>query len=433
LATDDVVEATISHIGAHGDGVALYAGRRLYVPLTVPGDRVRVRPLQAHGGGDDAEVVEVLSPGADRATPPCRHFGRCGGCSLQHLADAAYGRWKLDRAVLTMVRAGFDAGVLAPLARTPAAARRRATFAAMRTASGEAAVCLGFNGRRSHEIVDLADCSVLDPRIVGILPAMRRLLASLLPPGRRTRATVTLVDGDLDVVIELAEPGLAERQMLAAFARDADISRLSWRPDGATDAELLAQRRPVGVSFGGVSVAIPPGGFLQASAEGETALCRAVCSAVAGLAPAGRRSTGTVADLFAGAGTFTFPLAAGGARVHAVDADGTLIQALATAARRVPGVSAEHRDLFVRPLLADELRRYDAVVFDPPRTGARAQAEQLAQSPVPLVVAVSCNPDTFVRDARILAAGGYRLEQVHPVDQFLWSPHLELAAVFRRA
>jgi 23S rRNA (uracil1939-C5)-methyltransferase len=225
--------------------------------------------------------------------------------------------------------------------------------------------------------------------------------------------------------------GLEAREALAAFATAAGVARLSWRPSARVPAETVAQLRPVGVVFAGVRVALPPGGFLQATDEGEQALVAAVLAAVKIAEQATGKSARAVADLFCGAGAFAFPLARAGLRVHAIDAEAALLHTL-TAARGTHRITTEQRDLFARPLSASELQRFDAVVIDPPRAGARSQAVELARSAVPVIAAVSCNPSTFARDARILADGGYRLEKVTPVDQFLWSPHLELAAIFRR-
>lgn len=425
-----IVEATVSRIGAGGDGIAERAdGRRLYVPFTVPGDRVRVRPVQRRGDGFAAERVEVVSPGPERAEPPCRHFERCGGCSLQHLTDDAYVRWKLERLRQPLARAGLNGYGMEPLTRTLPASRRRATFAAYRPASAKARPVLGFNVRNRHEIFDVAACPVMEPCIVALLPALRGLLADVLLPDERCRVAVSLLNGGLDVVLEQPrEPDLTTRERLAAFAETEDLARLSWRTSDDVPPEPLVRRRVPMALFGRGRMPVPPGAFLQASAAGEAALTAAVLSTLeaAPVAPA------RVADLFCGAGTFTLPLWDTGARVHAVDADAGSLGVLLNAARPHPGLTIERRDLFVRPLRPEELQRFDAVVFDPPRAGARAQAQQLAASAVPVVAAVSCNPDTFARDARILVAGGYRLERVVPVDQFLWSPHLELAATFRR-
>lgn len=424
------VEVAVTAIGAGGDGIGEEPdGRRLYVPFTVPGDRVRARPVQRRGDGLTAALVEVLSPGPERAPPPCRHFGRCGGCSLQHLTDDAYVRWKRERLEEALKRAGIDRYRLEPLARTPPAARRRATFAAFRPAAVNAPPICGFTVRNRHDIVDVAECPVMAPRIVALLPEMRRLLAEVLLTGERCRVAVSLLDGGLDVVLELPrEPDLQARERLAAFAETADLARLSVRASDTVLPEPVAQRRAPTVAFGRTRVLAPPGAFLQASAAGEAALVAAVLAAVG----ATTGSLTPVADLFCGAGTFALPLRDAGARVHAVDADAETLQALTATARTDAGLTIEKRDLFARPLRPQELQRFGAVVFDPPRAGAAAQARELAASAVPVIAAVSCNPSTFARDAGILTAGGYRLERVVPVDQFLWSPHLELAATFRR-
>jgi len=424
----EALEVMVQRIGDIGDGIAETPTGRLYIPFTAAGDRARVRPGRARGDGRAATLDELLSPGPERTVPPCPHFGRCGGCALQHLTDEAYVAWKIGRLVHALARVGIEDHVTAPPARTPPGSRRRATFAAARPIAGRAAIA-GFNIRESNDVVDLARCVVLDARIVDLLPGLRDLLTVLLPVRGRAAVTVTLLDGGLDVVLTIPlEPDLRTRERLAAFAASADVARLSWRDSGETTAETVVQRRPVGAVFGGVFVPLPPGAFMQASAEGERALVDAVRDAVG---PA--RS---VADLFAGAGTFSFPLAIAGARVRAVDADEASLAALATAARAhaplAQRIVHERRDLFARPLVASELKGCDAVVFDPPRAGAAAQATELARSSVRVIAAVSCNPATFARDARILADGGYTLERVLPVDQFLWSPHLELVATFRR-
>lgn len=421
--SSEVMEVTVTRIGAQGDGIADGDCGRLYIPLTVPGDRLRVRALSRQGDGFAAELIQVLDPGPGRSAPPCPHFGQCGGCSLQHLTAEAYRRWLLDRLAEPLARVGLADAAIVPLLQTQPRSRRRATFTALRPGAAAVAI-VGFQVSRGHAIVDLSDCHVLLPAMMPLLPALRSLLAGILPPRQRIDVAVTVADTGLDVIVGWpASPDLALRETLASFAETADLARLSVLV-GDGPVEPIVQRRRVGVRFGRTLVSLPAGGFLQASREGEAALVAAVCAAAEG-----RRSA---TDLFAGAGAFTFPLAEAGIRVHAVDADRAAIAALTAAAGGLPQVNAEVRDLFARPLRADELNCFEMVIFDPPRAGARAQAEQLAGSQVPVVVAVSCNPETFARDARILVDGGYRLDRVTPVDQFLWSAHLELVAVFRR-
>jgi 23S rRNA (uracil1939-C5)-methyltransferase len=422
------IEVDVLRLGEQGDGIAETPVGRLYVPLTTIGDRVRVRAGRRRGDGFAADVLSLVSPGPGRADPPCPHFATCGGCALQHLADPTYAAWKIDRMRAALARAGLSDYQMAPLARTPPGGRRRASFTASRPA-GSAGVHIGFQVRGSHSVVDLAVCPVVEPAIAALLSPLRSLLAELLLPGSRARVEVTRLDGGLDVLVEgLLKLNQEKRLRLAHFAQEADLARISWRQSGDDPVEPLALRRPPRAVFGGVPVAIPAGAFLQASAAGETALLAAVREAIP--------PRSAVADLFSGCGTFTLPLAAGGARVHAVDIAAEAIATLAAAARGEPTLAAritcERRNLFVRPLVASELARFGAVIIDPPRAGARAQAQALPASRVATIVYISCNPASFARDARLLADGGFRLETVTPVDQFLWSPHLELVGVFER-
>ena len=420
--TQAPVEVTVGEIGARGDGLADHGGRRVYVPLTVPGDRVRILPGEPRGDGIAARLLDVLAPGPDRAAPPCPHFGICGGCALQHLTDDAYAGWKRTQVVTALGRAGLTGIDVAPTVRTPPAGRRRATFAATRR-GGRAT--LGFNERQSHRIAEISGCLVVEPAIRALLGPLEDLLTAVLPDGAALDVTVAVLEGGLDVLLTGGlEPGLDARERLAAFAESRDIARLSWRRSPSAPPEPVAARRPVHVRFGGTAVPVQPGAFLQASGEGEAAL---VDSVLAGVGNARK-----VADLFAGLGTFTFPMARTAA-VHAVEGDASAMAALSSAARTLPNVTTARRDLFEDPLTASELSRFDAVVFDPPRAGAREQCTRIAESGVPVVVAVSCNPATFARDARILTDGGYRLESVTPVDQFVWSAHIELVARFTAA
>lgn len=424
---------TIEEVGAAGDGIATVAGSRLFVPQAAPGDRLRVRLGEKRGSGFAAVPLELLEAGPERSEPPCPHFGPCGGCLLQHLADAPYREWKRNLVVEALARRGLDAVPVAPLRATPPQSRRRATFSARRLKRG---VALGFSEHRGNRIVDLETCLIVRPEIAALLPPLRDELIALLAEGAPGEVSVTCLDDGLDVVLGLPRaPELDDLQRLAAFAEAQDLARLSWRPLAprpkrpAAAPEPVAHRRPGTLVLSGLAVAVPPGGFLQASAEGEAILQAEAARPVAGA----RR----LADLFSGIGTFALPLA-GSAQILAIDSNAPAIRALAAAVNAAgpagPGSRLETRvrDLDRAPLAGRELAGLDAVLFDPPRRGARAQAEALAASAVPLVVAISCNPASFGRDARILVDGGYRLEAVMPVDQFLWSPHVELVATFRR-
>jgi len=420
------VTLAIDSVGARGDGIAQHNGRAVYLPFTAPGDRVRARLGTSRGEGQAAELVELLAQG-ERATPVCRHFGSCGGCALQHLAPDAYVRTKEQQVAAALRQHGLDAAVMTPLRRLPPGARRRARFAIERPRSTKAAPLIGFNARASHRVIDMRACAVLHPALFALVPRLRAIAPLLWRPGASGAASATLGDSGLDMLLDLAAtPDLAMLEALADFAAAADVARLAWRTAGDEMATPAAVRRPPRVTLSGVPVDLPFDAFLQASVEAEGALTADVS---AGVGAAAR-----VADLYAGIGTFTFALAARAA-VHAVEGARPAAAALAAAATRAGlggRVTSERRDLDARPLTAAELAGFDAVVFDPPRAGARMQSAALAAAHVPRVVAVSCNPASFARDARLLVDGGYRLTRVQPIDQFVWSPHVELVAFFER-
>ncbi|MBU0724408.1 MAG: class I SAM-dependent RNA methyltransferase [Alphaproteobacteria bacterium] len=420
------VTLAIEHLGGRGDGVATHQGERYFVPLALPGDVVSLRPVEATAEGIRGEIVELVTASPDRQDAPCEHFGRCGGCLLQHVAPAAYADFKRAQVLVAVERAGGDPAIVAELATIPPRSRRRATLVARRVSAG---LALGFHEHRGHFIVDVQDCPILHPALMAVFPALRETLALLLEMGESATIALLKLDSGIDALIDLErQPDLAGREALAALAETADLCRLSIRIGGINATpELAAERRPASQSFGGIAVPVPPGAFLQATDAAEAILVGAVTQAVAGAK--------RIADLYAGCGTFALPMAAAGASVLAAEGFAPALDALTTAARRAsPGLALETslRDLARDPLQADDLADFDAVVFDPPRAGAREQTTQIAASEVPVVVAVSCNPSTFSRDAKILIEGGYTLERVLPVDQFLWSAHVELVAVFRR-
>ncbi len=422
IAEPRIVDVTVAEVGARGDGIASVEGVKVFVPLTVPGDRVRVHIKESandKGEALRADLLEILEPGTGRGTARCGHFGTCGGCTLQHMDDEAYAAWKVGQVRGALARVGLGDAPFVPLSRTPPAARRRARFAALKRGKR---VWFGFNERLSHRLVDLEDCPVLAPRLTALVEPLRALLLQVLPEGGACDVIAADLEGGIDLVL-VGPRSLdrAARERLVAF-NESEVARISWQPDDRGAPEPIAHRRPVAVRFAGVPVTPPPGAFLQASAEGEAALVSAVLEHVG--------EAKRVADLFAGLGTFSVPLAQRAA-VHAVEGD-ALAQAALNKAAGSLRLTTERRDLFENPLTAKELARFDAVVFDPPRAGAAAQAQALAVSKVPLVVAVSCNPATFARDARTLADGGYALTRVYPVDQFLWSAHVEVVGVFTR-
>jgi len=427
---DAELEVFINRLGARGDGIADTVDGPLYVPLALPGERVRVRPGAVRGQGRAASLVEILEPAADRIAPPCKHFGECGGCSVQHLAEAAYLDWKRDIVVTALERQGIDGAVVEPVVPTPAGGRRRAELAALRLRGSHGATLLGFHARASNKIVDLTECVVLRPALRNLIAPLREVLAQVLEPGGGCDILLTETTVGVDLLVTAKMPPRPKQVLaFAAFAEESNVARVSWT-SARVGAEPVAQRVPPAVEINGIAVALPPGAFLQASAQAEQAMAELVIENLGTLPPRAR-----VADLFAGLGTFALPIAAKGARVHAVDSAGEALDAL-MAATGVAGlggqVTVEVRDLSERPVMAAELSGTHGVVFDPPRAGAPEVVRQLAASDVRRVVAVSCNPATFARDAAALIEGGYRLVRVTPVDQFVFTGHVELVAGFVR-
>ncbi len=407
-------ELRIERLGAQGDGVAhLPDGQPVYVPFTLPGELVRIDDAE----GARAGSAEIVAPSPQRIAPVCRHFGVCGNCVAQHMDDALYEDWKRGIVTGALMSRGLDATV-GPLRRVSVGSRRRTAFAIVRH---EGRTILGYRRRRSHDVFEVIECPVLEPALVAAMPGLTSLAGSLAPTKGEARIEVTKLDSGLDVAVSGAKA--QSGRALERLVRDAlgsGIARLT------IDDELIAQEAPPIVRIAGVSVPVPPGGFLQASREAEAILTELVLDGVG--------SSDLVADLFAGSGTFTLALATRSS-VTAVESDTTALAALDKAMRGASGlkpVTLRRADLFRSPLLPRELDRFQAVVFDPPRVGAKEQAAALARSKVPRVVAVSCNPATLARDLRTLVDGGYRIERVTPVDQFVYAAEVEVAAVLAR-
>ena len=406
----------IDHVGHRGDGVSFAGGESLFVPYTLPGETVEAESVSGHPDRRQLTRIEQASP--ERIEPFCRYFAICGGCAIQHWQPEAYRSWKRSVVVETLEHAGIACEV-APLVDAHGAGRRRITLHARRGDDG--VLRTGFAAAASHAIVAIEDCPILDPGLRGALDAARALAEALKPANKPLDIQITAAGNGLDVDVRGSGPlGPALIATLSTLAQQHGLARLTRH------GELVLMREPPAIQIGSARVTLPPGSFLQATIAGEETL--------AALVLAHCRKAKHIADLFCGVGPFALRLAAK-ARVSAFDSDAGAVTALAKAATSASGlkpIKAETRDLFRRPLMPQELRDYDAVVFDPPRQGGQAVATQLAASKVPVVIAVSCNPATFARDARILVDGGYRMESVTPVDQFKYTAHVELVARFTR-
>ncbi len=413
------MEAVIDRLGAQGDGIVDWDGGPLFVARALPGERVEIAPIPDNP--KRADLVRILTPSDDRVAAPCKHYKRCGGCQLQHMAPPLQERFKLDLVQDALSREGFEGVEMRPLITVPMHSRRRMSLRVMRAGKQ---ILIGLNTARSDQIIDLVVCEIAVPAIVASLPAWRDLFGVLF--GRRGHAELVLTEtlNGLDAAMVMnRDATLEDRERLTQFAYDHGMARISWNDEVITAPHDAHQQ------VGPALIAPPAGGFLQAAKQGEAALVAAVLEGVG--------DADQIADLFSGAGTFTMPMAVK-AHVSAFESEGEAVSALQTGADRAAGVGkcnpvkAERRDLFRRPLLPAEMKVYDAIVFDPPRAGAKAQAEELAQSTVPRLVGVSCNPVSFARDAAILRGGGYQLQWVQPVDQFRHSAHVELVGLFTK-
>ncbi len=398
---------TITRLGHQGDGIA---DGPIYAPRTLPGEVV-----SGTLSGQVLTDIRVETPSDQRVKAPCRHYKACGGCQLQHAADDFVADWKVEVVRTALAAQGLDAP-MRPIHTSPEHSRRRATIAVRRTKKGTLA---GFHGRASDTITEIPDCHLLHPALIDAIPVAEAL--ALLGGSRKgvLAVTLTLSESGLDVAVKGGKPLDGQLELALAQATEHHgLARLSW------DDEVIAMRTPPIQRFGTAHVTPPPGAFLQATKDGEQALLQAVSEAT--------QDAKRIVDLFAGCGTFSLPLAQS-AEVHAVEGEAEMTRALDQGWRKAQGlkqVTTAARDLFRRPLMPDELRKFDAVVLDPPRAGAEAQVVELAEAKRPVIAYVSCNPVTFARDAKMLVNAGYTLEWVQVVDQFRWSSHTELAAQF---
>ncbi len=415
------LEVTIASIGIQGDGIANGAGERYYVPYSAPGDQLVIAPGERRQEGRSARIETVITRGEDRVSAACRHFERCGGCSLQHISNTAISALKRGFIATALAKRGLDNVLIQNTRNVAAGERRRVRFAVARKGRQ---VVLGFYAPRSRNVVAVSECPATRPKIVALMEPLRALAVDMKALGRRATILATESDSGVDILLtpeRHKDLDLADRERLAHFADTHDLARIAW--DDPRGPEPVAQRRAPRYRFGDATVSPPIGAFLQPSATGEQAILQEIMRGI--------QEPERIADLYAGCGTLTFPLSRL-APTHAFEGEASMVTAMRQAIGQHP-VTATARDLARMPLTAEELAPFDVVVFDPPRAGAKAQAEALAHSKVGCVIAVSCNPATLARDLRLLVNGGYAIESVRPIDQFPWSPHVEAVAILHRA
>ena len=419
----EIVE--IVRVGQEGDGIAALAnGTPLFVPFGLPGERAMVKPSVKRGDGFAAHIEQIERSSLERVPAACQHFGVCVGCALQHWQPDAYAAWKTSLLDMALRRAGFTA-TLAPIVITPPHTRRRMDLAIRRTPAG---IVLGLHTARDKTVIDLAECPVLHPELMALVPKLREVLRRLQALGHEGSAIVNLLDSGPDILLRTDKKlAVSDRSILAAFADGNRVPRVSWAQNTG-QPETAALLRPATTSLAGTPVVVPAGGFMQATLEGEAAIVAAV---MAGL-PKKPTAKARVLELFAGSGTLTFAIVKH-MRVHAVEGDAAAhasLKAAANATGQTGRITTEHRDLTRQPLLAKEINAFDTVLLDPPHGGAAVQIAQIAASTIKRVIYVSCNPTALGRDALALKQAGFKLESAVPVDQFLWSARLESVCVF---
>lgn len=417
-------ELSIHGLGPQGDGVHRSERGPIFVEGALPGESVETEIQPGPGGVLRGKLLRVLQPSSQRINPPCPYFEACGGCTLQHADEALYREWKLGLVRGALRKINIEPGEWLEPTFALAGARRRATFGIVKRGK---TVLFGFFRRRTHRVTDIENCLIVAPVIMQARTRLIPLLTPLLQENRVTDVFIQTANSLVEIVItgpigKKGRPDLEVHEAMAQIVQAANIARVSWRANERDIPEIIVEASPLHAAFGVLRVALPPLAFLQPTSEGESALV----AAVMGLLP----ESGKFADLFSGCGTFSGPMLERGA-VDAFESNEFSVHALSNAqgARRL---KAQRRDLYRNPLQPDELNHYGAIVLDPPRAGAQEQAKAIAQSSVPVVIGVSCNPATFARDALILREGGYRLNAIKVIDQFIWSHHVELVASFSK-
>lgn len=420
-----IISITMESLGRQGEGMAMLDSQRIYVPGALPGETVTaILREQVDRDVFRASLDAVTTHSAEREIPPCRHYEHCGGCSLQHMKMDAYQTWKTSSVYTVLEQAGIKAGNIDDPVFIPHATRRRAGFAVSRRGY---TISAGFHGKRSHDITDIDACLLVHPKLLDILERSKPFLARLMKDRSEIGFFIQAIDGQAEIVLTgalaMQAGDMRFIETVSEWVHALDLCRVSMRRNERDEAETLLQPRPMAGHFGSMSINLPPMAFLQPSAEGEAVLANTVMDMLSGV------KGKTFADLFAGCGTFTGRLLEKGS-VHSYEFDREAVETLNNA--RQPRLKAEHRNLFTMPLQPRELKNFSAVVMDPPRAGAQAQAAELAKSGIGAVVYVSCNPSTFAKDVKIMQAGGYRLQRLRLVDQFVWSPHAEIVGLLRK-
>lgn len=419
-----MLNLTIDHIGANGDGVAQVDGRACYVPYTAPGDVISATKKEDSGRGFTAEMTELHTPSSVRTKPACKHFGTCGGCSLQHLNAETVAKWKKDRILEPLLRAGLSPNSVKETMTSPTASRRRVEFVASKRKKG---VMIGYHLKKSHQIFDIGECPVLSSDILALVKPMRMVLPKIMARNSEARLTLTSTINGPDLLISAnISLDLHVRETLANFCQEHELSRITLLNEKERSNEVISARKPTSIKIERLEVEVPAGGFLQATEEGQETLITLMKKYLS--------KDKNVVDLFSGCGSFTLPAAYESKRVHAFEGNEEMVLALRKSANNhMLPVTAEYRDLFRRPLISDELNKFDTAIIDPPRAGAAAQVAELALSNIPRIIFISCNPNSFARDAKMLCDSGYELKEITPIDQFRWSPHVELFSIFEKS